>query len=185
MKKLLAAISIPIILSVFLLTSCADNVVEKNLAKPDDTTLEFWITQKVSEDDFRNHYQVYDVFGAYEYYGYGYQPINIADNHFGTPPEHCVIYTVSGYPDASDDFTHITRIDITDPTISIYGITCDSTFDEFDKTFTELGCDIDVTFNGYAHTAKYGKTRIDLKKFSDMQSLVISVNVTNKYGIVF
>lgn len=182
MKKLLAVIAIPIILSIFILASCADKAVEKNLAKPDDTTLEFWITQKVSEVDFSDHYQVHDVFGAYMYYGYGYQPVHVDGDYFA-PPDYCVMYTVSGYPDASNDFTHITRIDITDPTVSIYGINCDSTFDEFDKAFTELGCDI--IDNEKIHTANYGKTSIDLKKFDSYNCIVISVKVTNKYGIMF
>lgn len=181
MKKIFICLFASVLtLLTFVFSSCT---YSKVLKKPDDTTLEFWITDNVASFDFSNHKQIYGVFGAKRYYGKGYEPVyNETDDRF-EEPEHYVIYTVSAYPDCSNRSDYVTRIEITDPNISVYGITCNSSLEEFEKVFTDLGCQIESTM--YFCTATYKKCSIALHNYSNKKSISISVEVTNKFGIVY
>ena len=159
-KKLL----LPLLLfciTLFAMVGCTDNKV---LDKPEDTSLEFWVAQDV-------------------YYGKGYQPAEIIEGSEVLAPEHCVIYTVSPYPDYSSGGQFVTRIAITDPQISVYGITCDSTLQDFDATFENWGCTIQD--KGLIHIATYGKVKIALASYDENKELTVWVEVTNKQGIDF
>lgn len=177
MKRYVIAILVSMCLCVVLMSACASN---KILRKPEDSTLEFWVAEKVSREDFKGHSIVAGVFGGYAYYGKDYHPDETTeDNSY-------IIYTVTAYPDYSSNkgkFDTVTNIKITDPNVSIYGINCNSSPDEFNNVFKELGCTIQN--NGSLYIATYGKTRI---AFADVDAggyLIISVEVTNKYGIIF
>ena len=122
-------------------------------------------------------------FGADFYYGKGYQPAEIIEDSAAIPPEHCVIYTVSPYPDYSSGGQYVTRIAITDPQVTVYGITCNSTLQDFDTTFENLGCSIQD--KGLLHIATYGKVKIALASYDENKELTVSVEVTNKQGIDF
>ena len=177
-KKLL----IPLLLlciSLFAMVGCTS---DKILAKPVDTSLEFWVIQDVSDIDFSGHYKLHG-FGADFYYGKGYQPAEIIEDSAAIPPEHCVIYTVSPYPDYSSGEQYVTRIAITDPQVTVYGITCNSTLQDFDTTFENLGCSIQD--KGLLHIATYGKVKIALASYDENKELTVSVEVTNKQGIDF
>lgn len=178
-KKLL----IPLLLLIncmFAFTGCSD---DKVLTKPEDTTLEFWVVQDVSNVDFREYYKVPYVFGADVYYGKGYLPADIIEGSEVIQPEHCIVYTVTAYPDYSSGGQFVTRIAITDPQISIYGITCNSTLQDFDKTFENLDCSIQD--KGLLHIATYGKVKVALASYEELKELTVWVEVTNKQGIVF
>ena len=177
-KKLL----IPLLLlciSLFAMVGCTS---DKILAKPVDTSLEFWVIQDVSDIDFSGHYKLHG-FGADFYYGKGYQPAEIIEDSAAIPPEHCVIYTVSPYPDYSSGGQYVTRIAITDPQVTVYGITCGSTLQDFDATFENLGCTIQD--KGLIHIATYGKVKIALASYDENKELTVWVEVTNKQGIDF
>ncbi len=176
-KKLLLPLLLLCI--VFCNGSCTS---DKILAKPEDTSLEFWVLQDVSDIDFSGHYKLHG-FGADFYYGKGYQPAEIIEDSAAIPPEHCVIYTVSPYPDYSSGGQFVTRIAITDPQISVYGITCDSTLQDFDATFENLGCTIQD--KGLIHIATYGKVKIALASYDENKELTVWIEVTNKQGIDF
>ena len=178
-KKLL----LPLLLfciTLFAMVGCTDNKV---LDKPEDTSLEFWVAQDVADIDFGEHYKVPYVFGADVYYGKGYQPAEIIEGSEVLAPEHRVIYTVSPYPDYSRGGQFVTRIAITDPQISVYGITCDSTLQDFDATFENLGCTIQD--KGLIHIATYGKVKIALASYDENKELTVWIEVTNKQGIDF
>ncbi|MDE7463713.1 MAG: hypothetical protein K2M48_01675 [Clostridiales bacterium] len=163
------------------LCGCAD---DKVLERPKDTDLEFWITDKVSEEALKNHYRI-PGFGCEMFFGKDYQPNEINGENSEIEPDHCVVYTVTAYPDYSSNNGHIdtvTHIKITDPNVSIYGVTCNSTFDEFDAVFKDLGCKIED--RGTFHLATYGKTSVSFVD-STVKSISISVEVTNKDGIDF
>ncbi len=174
---------IPIVLFMLLClcVGCSGVMPEK----PEDTTLEFWIAEDVSSVDFSGYYKRAGVFGANEYYGYGYSPAEITDGNMDILPQHYVIYTVSGYPDTSDPWHYVTRIQITDPQVRVYGLTCDSSLEEFDETMTEFGYTINDD-NDRMHTATLGKVRIVLVSHEETNNrLSIHVEVTNKHGIVY
>ena len=175
-KKLLPIITI---ISFLLLVSCASN---KILSKPEDCTLEFWITDDVTEFDFSDYYFIPGMFGGSMYYGKGYAP-TLTDEGYDIRPEYYVIYTLTAYPDYSSKGDFVTDIEITDPAISIYGITCNSSREEFDKVFLDLGCEIED--NGVIHRATYGKTRISFCDYESGRKITISVEVSNRQGIVF
>ena len=164
---------------LFAMVGCTD---DKVLDKPKDTSLEFWVLQDVSDIDFSGHYKLHG-FGADFYYGKGYQPAEIVEDSAAIPPEHCVIYTVSPYPDYSSGGQYVTRIAITDPQVTVYGISCDSTLQDFDATFENLGCTIQD--KGLIHIATYGKVKIALASYDESKELTVWVEVTNKQGIDF
>ena len=177
-KKLLIPLFL-LCISLFAMVGCPS---DKILAKPVDTSLEFWVIQDVSDIDFSGHYKLHG-FGADFYYGKGYQPAEIIEDSAAIPPEHCVIYTVSPYPDYSSGGQYVTRIAITDPQVTVYGITCNSTLQDFDTTFENLGCSIQD--KGLLHIATYGKVKIALASYDENKELTVSVEVTNKQGIDF
>ena len=61
MKKYAIAIFAALCLCVLSLSACGDDSI---LAKPEDTALEFWITEKISREDFQEHYCFEGVFGG-------------------------------------------------------------------------------------------------------------------------
>ena len=181
-KKLLLPLLL-LCITIFVMVGCTN---DKILAKPQDTSLEFWVTEKVASEDFKDHYRVDGVFGAYIYFGKDYQPNEITEENADKQPKHCVTYTITAYPDYSSNngkFDTVTRIEITDPQVSIYGITCNSTLQDFDEAFKNLGCTIQD--KGLIHIATYGKVKIALASYDENKTLTIWVEVTNKQGIVF
>ncbi len=84
-----------------------------------DTDLEFWICDNVDDFDFSGYQPRFGLMGGREYYGTGYSP-GTDENGQQTDPEHCVIYTVTAYPDYSSGQSHITGITVTDPAVAIW-----------------------------------------------------------------
>lgn len=174
-KRLVSLLSLFLLLltCIPLLGGCA------RLPRPEDTDLEFWIAQKVEEDDFDGYVERYGLFGGREYYGQGYLPTE--DEHGQqVDPEHCVIYTVTAYPDYISSATHVTRIVITDPSVRVYGITLRSTPEEFQRRMEEEGFAIEQLTDTVLRAAK-GKFHIIFSPFS----IQINVDVTNLTGIEF
>ena len=153
----------------FSLSGCALN----NPKKP-ETNLEFWIAENVDGVDFSDHEQRFGLIGGKEYYGSGYVPTTDANGE-QIDPEECVIYTVTSYPDYASHKQHITRISITDPTVSVYGLTVNSTWDEISSTMKNEG--FKPKGSGYVK----GKVYIH---FSDKE-IYIRVDVSNLFGIQF
>lgn len=120
--------------------------------------------------------------GGRQFYGKGYAPVSVDDDHNARPDTY-VIYTLTAYLDYSDDGLFVTRIEITDPAVSIYGISCGSSLDEFDRAFQDLGCEIQD--NGAWHIAKHGKTKVIFNASDDDRSISVSVEITNRNGIQF
>ena len=122
-----------------LLSGCSLN---KFLKRPEDTNLEFWITESCSSEDFKNKGCTYlpGWFGAEEYLDSRYEPIKIIEENgyerLSVPEVH-VTYLRAGYPDALDSW-RITRIEITDPTIIVYGLNMNSSKEEVKNRMKEL-----------------------------------------------
>lgn len=160
-------------------------------AKPQDTALEFWIAENVEGVDWTGYDTPYGLFGGKAYLEKNY-PLGLMDGNIQIPKEH-VIYTVTAWPDYSDGGAYITEIEITDPAISIYGLTVHSSFEEFDRVFGGQGYDISIDKNEYweNHRAAKKGTTFSLKsgvfcESAESESVfTISAEVTNREGIVF
>jgi hypothetical protein len=116
--------------------------------------------------------------GGWEYYGTGYVP-TLDENGQQADPEHCVIYTVTNYPDYSSNSLCVTRITITDPTVKVYGLSMTSTHEEIRSNMTAEG--FTVTESGTALRAEKGKIRFTFS----MDAIIVSAEVTNLFGIIY
>ncbi len=146
---------------------------------PPATNLEFWIGENVDNFDFSGYQEKYGLFGGREYYGTCYVPTQ-DEGGMQIDPEHCVIYTVTSYPDYSSGTSHITGIYITDPTIEFYGISLNSSFEDFEHFIKKQGFQITGT-NANHRTAEKGKYSVTFTK----DYIRINVKVSNIFGIQF
>ena len=144
-----------------------------------DTNLEFWIAENVDNVDFSKYQEKYGMMGGTEYYGTGYVP-TVDEYRQQIDPEHCVIYTVSSYPDYADEAQHVTHIYITDPKIEFYGITLNSSFEDFEYYIQNQGFEITHS-NENSRTAEKGKYSVSITK----EWIRIRVEVENREGIDF
>ena len=162
---------------VVLLTvvGCSSNKLEKP-----ETNLEFWIGENVDDVDFSSYQMKYGMFGGNMYYGTGYVP-TLDENEQQIDPEQCVIYTVTSYPDYMNKAQHVTRIEITDPEIELYGLSINSSKEDIKNVMEEQG--FTVIEVEYGITAEKGKVTFNFNKHSN--SITIRVEATNRLGIVF
>ena len=151
-----------------------------NQAPKGETNLEFWIAQQVEREDFSGHEEKYGLMGGREYYGSGYVPTTGADG-WQTDPDHCVIYTVTAYPDYSSRKQHVTRIYITDPAVTVYGLTVNSSQEEIAAAMAAHGFHLKTYENAYGLTYTRGKFTI---RFANGQ-IAIGVKVSNLLRIQF
>ena len=146
---------------------------------PSNTNLEFWIAENVDQVDFSKFHEKYGMFGGNEYYGTGYVPTR--DEHGQqVDPKHYVLYTVTSYPDYADKEQHITHIYITDPNVEFYGISLNSSFDEFTELIRQQGFEITES-NDIAVKAEMGSVWVTFTA----QWIRIGVEVTNEHGTIF
>lgn len=171
MRKFLIIV---LILLAFGLSGCNN----KDLSEP-ISNLEFWIAENVDDIDFSTHQMKYGMMGGEEYYGIGYLP-TLDESGQQIDPVHCVLYTVTAYPDYSSKSKHITYIKITDPNIILYGLSLESSKEEIIYRLGEL--------EGYSISESNGNitaTKDKIKLFFSKDIIRISVEVTNKNGIIF
>ena len=182
MKKIKSFI--PIALFAILLNGCSSNTQDSDiyLKRPKDTNLEFWITQRVTLKELEDKGCTYlpGWMGADEYLDSRY----VADTsgEMAVAPNTHVTYLVSGYPDTLDDKA-ITRIEITDPRITVYGLTLDST----DNAIISRMEKIADSFSYITTTSEcYLSVGIKNCSFSFMsEKIVISVPVTNNSSVQY
>lgn len=158
--------------------------------KPENTSLEFWITEDVKDYDWTGHDEIYGWMGAREFLGSGYkknEDPNGAEQH----PEHYVGYAISAWPDYADGGQFVTAITITDPAVTVYGLTIASTYEEFDAVFEPLGYELSWS-EGAIETriaTKDGITFRLTRAVEDNPDVVpvfrISAEISNREGIVF
>ena len=158
--------------AILLLPSCTSHPIEP------EHDLEFWITQDVNDFDFSSYQPKYGIMGGWEYYGTGYVPTLDEDGQ-QIDPEHCVIYTVTNYPDYSSNSLCITRITITDPAVMLYGLSLTSTPEEIRSTMTAQG--FTVTESGTALKAEKDNLRFTFSK----NAIIVNAEVTNHFGIIY
>jgi hypothetical protein len=173
MKKILV-----LLLCAFMLTSFV-GCSSRKLAKP-ETNLDFWIAENVDAVDFSEYHQRYGMMGGQEYYGKGYTP-TVDENGEQKDPEECVIYTITNYPDYMSRNKHVTRITITDPNVTVYGLSMNSSNEDIEATMKSNGFKaVEIGDRGYVEWVK-GKFHI---QFSD-EVIRIKVEVSNFLKIQF
>ena len=170
--KRFVLIFLAVILCLPAFSSCG-----KRLSEPEHD-LEFWIGENVDGFDFSEYQPKYGIMGGWEYYGKGYVPTLDADG-MQIDPEHCVVYTVTNYPDYSSNSRHVTRITITDPAVKVYGLSLSSSFEEIKNTMTAEG--FTVTESATAVRAEKDNFRFTFTK----DEIMISAEVTNNLGIIY
>lgn len=157
---------------------------------PKNTSLEFWITEDVEGHDWSDHDEITGWFGAREFLGSGYKKIEDED---GTDqrPKHYVSYVISAWPDYADGGAFVTDITVTDPAVTIYGLTIASTYEEFDAVFEPLGYELSWS-DGAIKTRVATKDGIAFRLTRAVDGnpdvvpvFRISAKVTNREGIVF
>lgn len=161
-----------------------------------ETDLEFFILDDVADADFSAFQEIYGVFGARRYapkrYGISESGI-ISEQQI---PEQCVLYTVSAWPDHADGGAFVTDITITDPKVRLFGLTVDSTAEEFIKKCEQLGfkkvekrSEADQAARDIKEYAcvksKDGKYSIVLEKTSERSVIRINAPVGNRKNIIF
>ncbi len=165
--------------ALLIFAGCAEEMPDETrpVSEPEHD-LEFWITQNVDDFDFSSYQPKYGIMGGWEYYGTGYVPTQGEDGQ-QLDPEHCIIYTVTNYPDYSSNSLCITRITITDPAVTVYGLSLSSSVEEINSVMTAEG--FTVTESGTALKAEKGKLRFTFLK----DAITISAEVTNHFGIIY
>ncbi len=157
---------------------------------PKNTSLEFWITEDVKDRDWTGHDEIYGWMGAREFLGSGYKK-NEDPTGSNQHPEHYVSYVITAWPDYADGGEFVTDITVTDPDVTVYGLTIESTHEEFDAVFEPLGYELSWS-NGAIETrvaTKNGITFRLTRAVDDNPNVVpqirISAEVTNREGIVY
>lgn len=99
----------------------------------------------------------------------------VTENNRVILPDVYVCYYASGYPDALDPYC-VTRIEITDPAINVYGLTLNSTAETIKETMLSHGFrELD--------NESYAKNNV---AFSFSKSRIhINAPSTNKQGVVY
>lgn len=139
----------------------------KILEKPDNTTLSFWITQEVSQDNFKDCEFLPGLMGGDEYLDSRYEAV-VTEDEEGyktySAPAVSVVYTTSGYPDYSSTTSCVTRIVVTDPEITVYGLTMNPETDDKRKTMKsyKFKQNSDSSFSKNNCTVRFEEDRIYL-----------------------
>ena len=164
------------------------NTVSGEMSK--DTTLEFWITEDVKDQDWSGHDEIYGWMGAREFLGSAYKK-NADTDGSDQHPEHYVSYVITAWPDYADGGHFVTEITVTDPAVKVYGLTIASTFEEFDAVFEQLGYELSWS-EGAIKTRVATKDGITFRLTRAVEEnpdvvpqIRISAEVTNREGIVF
>ena len=160
---------------------------------PENTSLEFWITQNVDNVDWSGYDGITGWFGAKEYLGRGYRKVHDGPGG-GRHPEHYVSYKLTAWPDYADGGWFVTQITVTDPAVRVCGLTVTSSYDEFKQTFESLGFTVYQNATGDWIGEKDGITcqmvindtpESGLVIQDTVPVLIITAEVTNREGIVF
>ena len=195
MKKRITLISTILLIAVLCVcfASC-----QRNVDKPEGTNLEYWLGDYNSQADLEKAGCTYVTrgFGNVTLLGSSY---TLEYNENGKIKGSFVLYQLSGYPDHTDKYA-ITRIYINDPEVNIYGLTINSTEEEFEKILKKNGFskktqqvnkinfetnEIDGTFTS-THYRK-NKVRIELHEsdYGEGKEIFIMVGTTNKTGAIY
>ena len=174
-KTLVAALTVILLAAgIFTVLALVRGGPSKVPPRPQDTSLEFWLCDDMWEFDWSGHDEIGGWFGAREYLGTGYRAVD------GRRPETRVSYILTAWPDYADGGSYVTTIEITDPAVSVYGLTVNSEPEEFQRVMESMGYEMRSDADG-DQTAVRGDFSFTLRQ----GELRISARVSNRDGIVF
>ena len=130
MKKLLSLLLVLCTL-ILLLSSCGGNK-EVKIEKPDDTSLECWFFDKPDKDNWT---EIGSNYWERSYLAPGYELV-VGDQGY---KENCVIYGTARFPLYELGVHKIIGIYISDPEVTLWGLTMNSTCEESQAVMTKLG----------------------------------------------
>lgn len=117
-------------------SSCGSEKIEK----PEDTNLEYWLLDKLDTDSCT------ELYTTSSYYIGTFLPkeykATIDENGNLVAPSQVVTYTLLNYPYTDFGAPKISRIDITDPNVYVWGLTINSTRKEIISTMKDRGFEI-------------------------------------------
>ncbi len=146
--------------------------------RPENTALEFWICDDGSLVDWSGYDEITGWMGAQEFLGKDYRM-----SGQGERPHVRVSYILTAWPDYADGGRYVTTIEITDPAVSVYGLTVESAPAEFERVMMSMGYKVESADDSLQRAVRDGFT------FSiyhgDTPEFRISAEVGNCEGIVF
>ncbi|MCH5179911.1 MAG: hypothetical protein J1F32_01700 [Erysipelotrichales bacterium] len=145
MKKTKILLSI---IALMGLSSC--DLSTYDIPKPNDTNLEFWITEKVTSDKLESLSIVPGVIGNDVYLGSDYSLND--DGILHSMPTFYVAYRLTDVQD--EEFKIVTYIEITDPAVTFYGISINSTSEEIENAMTKQKFKVSYNSQGYINASK-------------------------------
>ena len=191
MKKI---ISLAVVVSVLLICLCSCNtryvpVCGESILGPyfdilelptkkagGETTLEFWIGEKIVERDYKNHEKLNSGF-----LGEGYK---LNPDNPNELPEFYVRYVVGLYPSGILRANGVRKIEITDPNVMVYGLTTTSSLNDFKEVFEGLGAYVRV--DAKAATAILNDAVFVLRVATTYSRSVMTISTEpSKAGIVY
>ena len=151
----------------------------------ENSNLEIGLLTKADDCLFDENYDIIPGFGITGYFNKKY-----GENYMENSDiiDACsVIYHVTSYPDALYGKLYVTGIEITDPTIEIYGFSVGESVADFENFLLDKGF---KNFHKADRMLKFKKGKIELRcgvnyEEQTIRSLYIGVNTTNIFGIVF
>ena len=166
-----------LLLSFFCLTAC-----NTTYTKPNDTDLEYWISDRPSRESLleKGYKIIYGWMGATEYLAPQYEVVGeIYDNMYyeSNKPKEYVSYVIGGYPDCSDE-SGVVAVIVTDPKIRVYGLTIESEQSIIDGKMKKLGFKQDSKYVG-----EYTKGRLTVRISS--AEIFVDFQQTNRENIVY
>lgn len=161
-----------------------------------ETDLEFFILADLINADLSDFQEIYGSFGSWRYAPKRY---GISDSHTVPQPlpEQFVLYIASAWPDCADGGKFVTNIQITDPKVRVFGLTIESSPEEFIEKCTALGYKqvnsaVNEEDDGFSYCDEYtcmksadGKHYIALTKKDSNAGIKLFAPVSNRGGIIF
>ena len=135
MKKTRIIALLLLVCTVMLMfTSCTSDKIEK----PEDTNLDYWLLDSSNMSDCTPIY-CGDPY-AERFLANGYEAVVDEKGNLIAPDE-AVVYCVEMYPyrDLNHGTKRISKIEITDPSIFVWGLTINSTREEIIETLEKVG----------------------------------------------
>ncbi len=160
-----------------------------NAPIPPDTDLDLWILTDVRRQDWSGFEEIYGLFGGREFFGKGYGHTTDENGYFAMP-ERYVKYTVTSWPDAMSGNSYVTSILITDPSVRVFGLTCESSTEQFDEILTQHGFSRGETaiYSAYVPetTVWRGENyHISISIRNGVRRLAIAAPTTNNFDIIY
>ncbi len=153
--------------------------------RPEQTSLDFWILQDFAENDWSDYTKIRSGF-IREYYGKSYKP-SVDESGTFIDPDICVKYLISSWPYYTSRQC-VTNIYITDPGVTFFGLTVESTVGEFDEVLTKNGFKREIRDTDLDPCAEYKESwcnsfySVTVTKRSDKCFVDINAPVLNRAG---